>query len=216
MKPDYLTPPAPKKRNLTALFTGLLASLALLAAIPLLQYYSGPPVTPNPPNGPGIYPMPEPLKDPPPPPVDEVKDPDPIPPDPEPYYPSIRELEIDPNTMRGNFNPGTTMGDLVPIIPDDDPYIPSELTRRPEPISTTRPVYPAELRGAKIAGEVIVRYVVTPEGLVTRITIEQTSHELFSDSVISALRKWRFRPGEKDGRVVASWVRQSFPFRVAD
>ncbi len=89
-----------------------------------------------------------------------------------------------------------------------------DLTDPPRPIRRPQPLYPPELRRAGIEGSVIVMFVVRSDGSVSNIEIQRASHPAFAESVIKTMRKWRFAPGEKDGKAVHTRVRQAIPFRI--
>ncbi len=81
---------------------------------------------------------------------------------------------------------------------------------------TGSPVYPAELRAARVQGQVIGQFVVNEKGLVRPRTFKalSTTNEAFVAAVVAALPKMRFVPAEKDARKVQQIVQQAFIFRV--
>ena len=75
------------------------------------------------------------------------------------------------------------------------------------------PFYPHSARRRGISGRVVIKCLVTEDGLPTRISIiESTPSGIFEDSVIDAVRKWRFTPGTYQGRAVATWIMAPFRF----
>jgi protein TonB len=97
----------------------------------------------------------------------------------------------------------------------DETFDVSELGKKPEPVSQVAPVYPAELRKAKIEGLVTIVFVLDENGRVEEPRIENSSRPEFERPALEAIRKWRFRPGMKDGQAVRSYVRIPMRFRVA-
>lgn len=87
----------------------------------------------------------------------------------------------------------------------------SDLDRRAEPVSQVSPVYPPELRKAKIEGRVTLAFVVTEDGRVEDPRVENSSRPEFEKPALDAVRRWRFRPGEKDGKPVRAFC--SLPMR---
>jgi protein TonB len=78
------------------------------------------------------------------------------------------------------------------------------------------PRYPDMLRSANVEGEVLVQFVVDTTGRVERgsIKILKSSHDLFTNSVQSALNGMRFYPAEIGGRKVKQLVQQPFNFAL--
>jgi periplasmic protein TonB len=96
----------------------------------------------------------------------------------------------------------------------DEVFSVSELEKRPEAVSQVAPTYPAELRKAKIEGVVTLVFLLGEDGRVEEARIENSSRPEFEKPALEAIRKWRFRPGEKDGERVRTCVRQSMRFRA--
>lgn len=91
----------------------------------------------------------------------------------------------------------------------------SELEKRPEAVSQVPPVYPSELRKAKIEGLVTLIFVLNEEGRVEEPRVENASRPEFERPAIDAIRKWRFRPGMKEGQAVRTYIRIPMRFRVS-
>lgn len=89
----------------------------------------------------------------------------------------------------------------------------SELEKRPEAVSQIAPQYPAELRKAKIEGAVTLVFIIDEEGRVKDPRVENSTRPEFEKPALDAIRKWRFRPGEKDGKAVRTYVRKPISFR---
>jgi protein TonB len=89
----------------------------------------------------------------------------------------------------------------------------ADLEERPQPTAQTPPAYPAELRKAKVEGSVTVAFVVDENGRVEDARVEKSSHPEFEKSGLEAIRKWRFRPGRKEGQAVRTYLVQTFRFR---
>lgn len=90
----------------------------------------------------------------------------------------------------------------------------SDLEKRPEPVSQVPPSYPAELRKAKVEGMVTLVFVLGEDGRVEDPRVENSSRTEFEKPALEAIRKWRFRPGMKDGQPVRTYVRIPMRFRV--
>jgi len=91
----------------------------------------------------------------------------------------------------------------------------SELEKKPEAVSQIAPAYPPELRKAKIEGLVTIVFLLDENGRVAEPRVENSSRPEFEKPALEAIRKWRFRPGVKDGQAVRTYVRIPMRFRVA-
>ncbi len=89
-----------------------------------------------------------------------------------------------------------------------------DLEKRPEPVSQVPPAYPSELRKAKVEGVVTLVFLLTEEGRVESAKVENSSRPEFEKPALEAIRKWRFRPGMKDGQAVRTYIRVPIRFRV--
>ena len=96
-----------------------------------------------------------------------------------------------------------------------DAFDVADLEKRPEAVSQVPPAYPAELRKAKIEGVVTLVFILGQDGRVEDPRIESSSRTEFEKPALEAIRKWRFRPGMKDGQAVRSYVRIPMRFRVS-
>jgi protein TonB len=96
----------------------------------------------------------------------------------------------------------------------EDAFNVADLEKRPEAISQVPPAYPAELRKAKIEGLVTLMFVLGEDGRVEDPRVENSSRPEFEKPALEAIRKWRFRPGMKDGQPVRTYVRIPMRFRV--
>jgi len=96
-----------------------------------------------------------------------------------------------------------------------DAFDVSELEKKPEAVSQVAPAYPAELRKAKIDGSVTLAFVLSEEGRVEEPRVENASRPEFEKPALEAIRKWRFKPGLKDGQPVRTYIRIPIRFRIA-
>ena len=83
-------------------------------------------------------------------------------------------------------------------------------------IMKVEPIYPQELRFRRIQGEVLVEFIVTPEGMVSDPRVIKSSPEgSFDRTALRAIRRWRFQPrANEKGMPVAVRVRQRFVFKL--
>ncbi|MFN3919007.1 MAG: TonB family protein [Methylohalobius sp.] len=79
----------------------------------------------------------------------------------------------------------------------------------------TPPLYPPEARSRGIEGKVVVEFTVTERGEVQDPAIVEASPPgVFEQAVLQSVRRWRFRPKEKDGKPIAVRARQPLEFKL--
>jgi protein TonB len=89
-----------------------------------------------------------------------------------------------------------------------------DLEKRPETVSQVAPAYPRALQKAKIEGTVTLVFLLTEEGRVEDPRVENSTRPEFEAPALEAIRKWRFKPGMKDGQPVRSFIRIPMKFKV--
>jgi TonB family protein len=72
----------------------------------------------------------------------------------------------------------------------------------PVPIHRSEPGYTEEARNAKIEGAVLIRVVIDENGVPTEPKVERSLDKGLDEKAIEAVKKWRFKPGLKDGKPV--------------
>jgi protein TonB len=127
-------------------------------------------------------------------------------------------LSADLEVALGSGGAMAGLGDVRALTaPDaikDETFDVSELEKRPEVVSPVAPMYPRELEKAKIEGAVTLVFVLNEDGRVEEPRIENSSRPEFEKPSLDAIRKWRFRPGMKDGQAVRTYLRIPIRFRV--
>ena len=93
-------------------------------------------------------------------------------------------------------------------------FDPSMLDQQPIPQYQARPNYPFEMRRAGIAGEVTVDFIVDTEGNVRQAEAISSSQTEFEKAAVTAVSKWRFRPGKKGGHVVNTHMQVPIAFSL--
>jgi TonB family protein len=94
------------------------------------------------------------------------------------------------------------------------PYKPGGQVTMPSVISEVKPSYNAEAMRARIQGIVKVEVVVQPDGTVGDVRILQGLDPLLDPEAIAAVKKWRFKPGMKDGVAVPVAVEIELTFTI--
>ncbi len=90
-----------------------------------------------------------------------------------------------------------------------------DLDEPPRPLARLKPIYPPQARMRKIEGNVVVEFVVAADGAPRQIeVVSSRPGDVFTEAAIRAIRRWRFTPGKKGGRAVATRVRQKVNFQL--
>ncbi|WP_054702849.1 energy transducer TonB [Desulfosarcina cetonica] len=96
--------------------------------------------------------------------------------------------------------------DVVDTTALDHPLV--TLTRIP-------PAYPMAAKRMGIQGWVKVRFMVTHQGKVDRVTIvDADPPEVFNRSVTHCVSRWRFKPGTVEGMPVNCWAETTVTFQL--
>jgi protein TonB len=155
----------------------------------------------------------------PPPPPEAPPDDVPPPPPAEDAPPPIALVaDLDIAVGEGGFLPGFAMAQASAAADLDenmDSFDVSDLEQRPEIIAQVAPAYPGELRRARIEGTVTVVFLLTEEGRVDEARVENASRPEFEAPALDAVRRWKFKPGMKDGEPVRTHMRLPIRFRIA-
>lgn len=112
------------------------------------------------------------------------------------------------------FTPAKVDGKPVPVMAQLT--IPFGPTERPRVRVQPKPQYPDFMRRAGISGEVTVVFTVGLQGEVIGAYAERASHPGFRDAAISAVEKWKFTPGVRNGAPDEFSMRVSIPFIISD
>jgi len=86
----------------------------------------------------------------------------------------------------------------------------------PVPIGRARPEYTSAALREKIQGSVQVECIVRRDGVCSDVTIVRSLDKTFGldDQAVRAVREWRFRPGLRGGRPVATRVNIELRFTL--
>jgi protein TonB len=123
------------------------------------------------------------------------------PPPPDGMKPAVGVIVIPGNRDFANFN-GMKVFD------------PSMLDQQPVPQFQARPQYPFEMRRAGIAGEVVVDFIVDPDGNVQNAYALKSSQHEFEASAVQAVSKWKFKAGRKSGKNVPTHMQVPIVFTL--
>ena len=123
--------------------------------------------------------------------------------------PDLRDARISviPDNIRRGLELRSRIGAIFSI---------SELDRHPEPVVQVAPTFPFNLKRESIEGRVIVEFVVDTEGRVLGATVMESSHAGFEEAAVTGVGRWKFRPGQKNGRPVNTRMRVPILFRLLE
>ena len=93
-----------------------------------------------------------------------------------------------------------------------DAFDVADLEKPPEAIAQIAPKYPQELVKARIEGRVTVVFLLDETGKVQDPRVDSSTRPEFEKPALEAIRKWRFRPGQREGQPVKTYLRQPFRF----
>jgi periplasmic protein TonB len=93
-----------------------------------------------------------------------------------------------------------------------------ELARQTMPVvlSEVKPDYTAETKKQGIQGVVELSVVVNDDGTVGEVKVTRSLDDKYGldEQAVIAMKKWRFRPGTKDGKPVAVRVTVEMSFKL--
>lgn len=90
-----------------------------------------------------------------------------------------------------------------------------EVDEVPQVLRSVPPEYPYGAKRNHMEGEVVVRMLVTNQGLPTTLSIHSaTPSGVFEKAALNAAKRWKFRPGHYKGQAVDTWVLLPFNFEL--
>jgi protein TonB len=101
----------------------------------------------------------------------------------------------------------------LPLRLTADDTIYTKVDINPVPIKTPPPDYPVEMKRQSTAGVVAITIVIDETGVVTSSTVAKSSHPDFEAPALAAIKKWKFKPAQKDGAPVK--IRVTIPIRFS-
>ena len=101
-------------------------------------------------------------------------------------------------------NDASDVGDQRSVSPDFD--------NAPQLLSKVDPVYPDMLRRSGISGFVELEWEIGVDGRARDIDVISSSRYEYEIPAVEAVKRWRFKPAEKDGILVVTKVRQKVLF----
>lgn len=91
----------------------------------------------------------------------------------------------------------------------------AEVDQAPKVIYQVAPIYPLAAKYRGMAGKVVIKFIVQIDGSVNSIQVESaTPANLFEQAAINAVKKWRFKPGRRNNRPVATRIELPLEFKL--
>jgi protein TonB len=103
----------------------------------------------------------------------------------------------------------------MPFVGLGKPLSTQKVDRVPSKIAGAPPRYPQWARRDGMEAVVVLRFIVSEEGIAKDIRIHNIEgDERFGRLAIEAIDQWRFSPAIKSGRPVSCWCFQKINFRL--
>jgi protein TonB len=83
----------------------------------------------------------------------------------------------------------------------------------PVPVRTVAPDFPSDLRTQGISGVVMVSVLIDVQGNPKDMKVARSSNVAFEEPAVEALKKWKFKPAEREGAIVP--IRVMIPIRFS-
>lgn len=91
----------------------------------------------------------------------------------------------------------------------------SQINRPPRVSIQSGLEYPSEARQRNISGFVVLKILVTENGVVQNVEIEESHPRgIFEQAAIRAVKNWKFEPAMIKGKLVAAWTSQKIKFEL--
>jgi TonB family protein len=91
----------------------------------------------------------------------------------------------------------------------------SDLDRAPMPTYRPSPTIPRHLLTTAVGVSVTVEFVVSAKGEVMNPRVISSDNQRFDDVALNAVKRWKFKPGFRQGRTVNVSMSQAIDFKVS-
>lgn len=140
--------------------------------------------------------------------------PDPTPDDPEPIIEPEIEFELSLDSLEIDGLVGIPDGPPTKGSDGDGPYEVAGDVKAPVKLVYPRPPYTEEARRARVEGVVILETVIDRDGLVTEANVLKGLPHGLSESALSTIREWKFKPAMLEGEPVPVYFMLTVNFRI--
>jgi periplasmic protein TonB len=195
---------------------GVVATVVLFVAIPLIQAISTGLKDPNKINEVSFVIPPPPVVEleVPPPPKEEIAEEN-LEIDKDPPRLSLDQLEMALAPSLGTIGDGLALDlslDSKSLGTDELIFEIDDVEEIPRAIRRIQPNYPSALKRRNVEGSVSLIFVIDTNGSVMTPTVERSSHVEFEEPALDAIRRWKFTPGKRGGQPVKVRVRLPLQF----
>jgi len=90
-------------------------------------------------------------------------------------------------------------------------YLPAKVIKPPKAKHSPNPEYPLTEKGTE--AQVLLHFVVDPQGLVRFLTVDASPDSGFTKAAVETVKEWTFRPAKLNGQPVAVLIVESIHFR---
>jgi protein TonB len=107
----------------------------------------------------------------------------------------------------------------VAVVYAQDPatiYKPGNGVSLPEATRQVKAEYTEEAKANRIEGNVVLDVVVLADGGIGEVNVEKSLDSIYGldRNAVAAMKKWKFKPGTKDGKPVAVRVNVAMTFSL--
>ena len=96
----------------------------------------------------------------------------------------------------------------------EDIFSLADLDQAPRVIMQPAPQYPPDMKKKKIQGTVHVLFIVDKDGRVTEPKVQKSDNPAFDTAALTAVKRWRFEAGKKNGQAVPFRMRVPITFAL--
>lgn len=104
----------------------------------------------------------------------------------------------------------------LPLRMAADDTIYTKVDVNPVPVKTPPPDYPYDLKRQGVSGVVAVATVIDETGVVTSCSVTKSSNAEFEEAAMAAVKRWKFKPAQKDGVPVKMKVTIPIRFNIEE
>lgn len=93
----------------------------------------------------------------------------------------------------------------------------SEADYQATELNNPKPLYPPRAIQQEAQGRVLLLVEVLPDGRAGRVTLDKSSgHAILDQSAMNTVRRWRFKPAQRDGAWITQTIRVPIDFTLKD
>jgi periplasmic protein TonB len=105
---------------------------------------------------------------------------------------------------------------FIPLHLNADDTIYTKVDVNPVPVKTPPPEYPEAMKRQGVSGVVAVSIVIDEKGAVISTAVAKSSQSEFETPALEAVKRWKFKPAQKDGVPVKMKVTVPIRFNLED